>query len=381
MTVTLPRDRHLFGPGPKRILALDGGGVRGAISIGYLERLEKQIEDIAGKPIPLCDWFDLIGGTSTGAIIACALALGYRASDIRDRYKVLGPRVFRRPFYRLSGIQAKFDARSLIHELFEIYGDRTLDSEDLRTGFAVVTKRLDSGSSWIVANNPRAQFWETPADASFIGNRHYRLVDLVRASSAAPYFFDPQPISIAAEMPPGVFVDGALTPHNNPSLYMFLLATLPQFGLRWPIGPDNLTIVSVGTGSSYLHKMTMRDARWTRALGIAVHSLASLMSDSQQFVLALMSWLGESPMAWKINSELGDLSAVPPPHGQPFFRFLRYDVALEADWLRDHLGLPLDTKTVMSYRRLDAPENIPALYELGARAAEQQIERSHLERA
>src|SRR5262249_32911662 len=77
--------------------------------------------------------------------------------------------------------------------------------------------------------------------------------------------------------------DGALTPHNNPSLYMFLLATLPQFGLRWPIGPDNLTIVSVGTGSSYLHKMTMRDARWTRALGIAVHSLASLMSDSQQF--------------------------------------------------------------------------------------------------
>jgi hypothetical protein len=50
-------------------------------------------------------------------------------------------------------------------------------------------------------------------------------------------------------------------------------------------------------------------------------------------------------------------------------------VSLEADWLRDHLGLALDTKTVMSYRRLDA------LYELGARAAEQQIQRSHLERA
>jgi uncharacterized protein len=220
MTVTLPRDRHLFGPGPKRILALDGGGVRGALSIGYLERLEKQIEGIAGKPIPLCDWFDLIGGTSTGAIIACALALGYRASDIRDRYKVLGPRVFRRPFYRLSGIQAKFDARSLIHELFEIYGERTLDSEDLRTGFAVVTKRLDSGSSWIVANNPRAHFWETPADASFIGNRHYRLVDLVRASAAAPYFFDPQPISIAPEMMPGVFVDGALNPQQSVALHV-----------------------------------------------------------------------------------------------------------------------------------------------------------------
>ena len=36
-----PRDRHLFLPGPKRILSLDGGGVRGAISIAFLERLER----------------------------------------------------------------------------------------------------------------------------------------------------------------------------------------------------------------------------------------------------------------------------------------------------------------------------------------------------
>ncbi|HEV7602287.1 MAG TPA: patatin-like phospholipase family protein, partial [Bradyrhizobium sp.] len=63
------RDRHLFAPGPKRILSLDGGGVRGAISIGFLEKLEKVVEEIEGKPTLLGDWFDLIGGTSTGAII------------------------------------------------------------------------------------------------------------------------------------------------------------------------------------------------------------------------------------------------------------------------------------------------------------------------
>ena len=64
------RDRHLFGPGPKRILSLDGGGVRGAISIAFLERLEKIVEEIEGRPTLLGDWFDLIGGTSTAAIIA-----------------------------------------------------------------------------------------------------------------------------------------------------------------------------------------------------------------------------------------------------------------------------------------------------------------------
>jgi uncharacterized protein len=81
-----PRDRHLFGPGPKRMLSLDGGGVRGAIAIGFLERLESLIEEIEGRRTLLCDWFDFIGGTSTGAIIAGALALGYRAAEVRKFY-------------------------------------------------------------------------------------------------------------------------------------------------------------------------------------------------------------------------------------------------------------------------------------------------------
>jgi uncharacterized protein len=79
------RDQHLFAARPKRI----GGGVRGAISIGFLERLEKIIEEIEGKPTRLGDWFDLIGGTSTGAIIACALAFGYRVGDVRKFYELL----------------------------------------------------------------------------------------------------------------------------------------------------------------------------------------------------------------------------------------------------------------------------------------------------
>src|SRR5690242_3133891 len=118
------RDRHLFGPGPKRILALDGGGVRGAISIAFLERLEDEISAIEGRPTLLGDWFDLIGGTSTGAIIAGALALGYRARDIHDFYHQLGTRVFRRSFWRLAGVMSKFDRRNLLRELDAVFGER-----------------------------------------------------------------------------------------------------------------------------------------------------------------------------------------------------------------------------------------------------------------
>jgi hypothetical protein len=63
---TCERDRHLFCRGPKRILALDGGGVRGALTVAFLEEIETILARRLGKPVLLGHWFDLIGGTSTG---------------------------------------------------------------------------------------------------------------------------------------------------------------------------------------------------------------------------------------------------------------------------------------------------------------------------
>src|ERR1043165_5815749 len=60
------RDRHLFGAGPKRLLSLDGG-VRGVISVAFLERIEALLREQGGENVWLGDWFDLIGGTSTGS--------------------------------------------------------------------------------------------------------------------------------------------------------------------------------------------------------------------------------------------------------------------------------------------------------------------------
>ena len=68
---------RLTAPGPKRILALDGGGIRGALSLGFLERIERLLRERHANPdLRLRDYFDLIGGTSTGSIIAVGLAIG-----------------------------------------------------------------------------------------------------------------------------------------------------------------------------------------------------------------------------------------------------------------------------------------------------------------
>jgi hypothetical protein len=366
------RDRHLFGPGRKRILALDGGGVRGAISVAFLERLENLISEVEGRPVLLADWFDLIGGTSTGAIIAAALALGYRASDIRTFYERLGPRVFQSSIWRVFGLRAKFNAANLKRELDDIIGARRLDTDDLKTGFCAICKRMDTGSTWIVANNPRSKFWESPSDKSYIGNRYLPLANLVRASTAAPSYFDPELIPIVDGMPPGLFLDGGVTPHNNPSLHLFLMAALPQFGLNWQLGPEHLTIVSVGTGA-FRPKLAPNSKNWYGPLGLAIQALTSQINESQHLVLTLMSWLGDTSTRWSINSEIGDVGLTPPPFDKQMFRFQRYDVLLENDWLAQELDTEISASMLAKYRRLDAAENIPALYALGQKAATKQM--------
>ncbi len=75
-------------PGPKKILSLDGGGIRGALTLGYLKKIEDILKDRnPDKPdFRLCDYFDLIGGTSTGAIIAASLAIGKTVDEIKTLY-------------------------------------------------------------------------------------------------------------------------------------------------------------------------------------------------------------------------------------------------------------------------------------------------------
>src|ERR1700712_4828783 len=116
---------------PKRILALDGGGIRGALTLGYLQRIEEILRNQNGNDpnFTLSDYFDLIGGTSTGSIIASCLAIGMRVVDIKNMYMDLGGKIFAKKYkwwniFQLpKELKAGYDAVPLEQELSRVFGD------------------------------------------------------------------------------------------------------------------------------------------------------------------------------------------------------------------------------------------------------------------
>src|SRR5215468_11697592 len=180
------RGEHFQNDGtPKRILALDGGGLRGILTLGILGKIESLIKERQGdeENFRLCHYFDLIAGTSTGAIIAAALALGMKVQEITQMYMELGQRVFEKSYFRQGLLRALYDESALIVELKKVYGETTtLGSSDLKTGLLVVTKRLDTGSPWPLGNNPRGKYFADRPNGT-IGNGRYPLWQVVRAST------------------------------------------------------------------------------------------------------------------------------------------------------------------------------------------------------
>ena len=360
----------------RKILSLDGGGVRGVVSLAFLLRLEKLLAERTSQAVRLCDSFDLIGGTSTGAIIATALATGMSAGDIKDFYFQLAPKVFAKSRFRLFGFQHVFDGNRLRSEIRNVLGDMALESDRLLTGLAIVTKRADTGSAWIVTNNPHAKYWDDPADGSYIGNRHLSVVDLVRASTAAPHYFAPEQIPIVEGMPPGLFVDGGVTPHNNPALALFQLVGIPAYGYGWPLSADDLSILSLGTGS-FRQKVDVKTVRSLPAIVLAIRGLSGLIQDCERSVLTTMQMLGRTPAPVHINSEIGDLSDARTV--APLFTFQRYDLELDQNWIAERLGLSLSEKELKTLQKMDNPEIVPLIFDLAESAAEALVKPEHID--
>jgi hypothetical protein len=167
-----------------------------------------------------------------------------------------------------------------------------------------------------------------------------------------------------------------VTPHNNPSLALFQMATLSPFNIKWQTGPKNLTIFSVGTGT-YRPRLSYESLGFARFTKLAFHALISLMTDAEMLVLALMQWMGECPAPWPINSEVGTLAEDLPPGGK-MFRFLRYDVRLEKDWLARELNYDVSDDALAGLRGMDDPAAVHELYKIGRMAAEKQVKMEHL---
>ncbi len=385
------RDRKLRPAGAKRILALDGGGIRGLLSCGILKHLESTLaarlpEGTARANFVLADYFDFIGGTSTGSIVAAWLALGKKVADLQSLYMEMGPTIFGKPnrFGRI--FVNRFDADALDAQLSEHLGDLPLDADALATGFGVTAKRMDTGSGWILTNNPKAPYWD--GDDLDHPNAQYLLRHVVRASAAAPAYFDHVDIEIERGSDPGAFMDGAVAGLNNPSLAFWLYTTLPGYGLRWATGADKLLIISIGTGE-YRERFAGRKLRKMAALQRAVFSLAGSIQDVAKTTTMLMQALSGPANAYPINSEV-DFHADRPGEGHshciapaPLFAFQRYDARLESKTLAEmgflYEGEAYGPRIMRKLQGMDCAEqtNLNRLYEIGERVGETTVRPEH----
>ena len=372
------RDEHLANDRtPKRILALDGGGLRGILSLGLLQKIEDTLRERhgSGDDFRLSHYFDLIAGTSTGAIIAATLAMGWSVAAIRRKYMSLGETVFTRSLLRHGVLRAKYDEESLIAELKKVYGAKTLlGGPELQTGLLVMTKRLDTGSPWPISNNPRGKYFVARPNG-VVGAQDYPLWQVVRASTAAPAYFDAESITIArasgSKPYAGVFVDGGVSPFNNPALMAVMYATLDGYRLNWSTGADRLLVVSIGTGAA--------DPNVTHAslaAKQAVDALLSLMNDIATLQEQMLQWLSSSPTARAIDREIGDLNA-DVLHGAPAVSYLRYNVDLRASSVQQLDPALQDAELIASLSAMDAPANMELLHRLGVLAAQRDVRADH----
>jgi hypothetical protein len=193
-------------PKDRQILALDGGGVRGIVTLHMLARLEQHMRR------PACEFFDLIAGTSTGAIIAALLAFRrMTAEEILDLYRRLIPEVFRRSLrtifpvrYLVPALYPRGMALDLLEELFgdtrlgDLGGNRSGDPQAI----LLTTHDLVRDEEVFLSNYP---FQSTHSNYGAT----WMVRDAVAASAlSAPWFFGPYQ---------GRFVDGGVTVFNTPA--------------------------------------------------------------------------------------------------------------------------------------------------------------------
>jgi predicted acylesterase/phospholipase RssA len=232
-----------------RVLSLDGGGIRGAFIAACLARLEQDLQR------RITDYFDMVVGTSTGGIIALALALEEPAERILHLFRQRGAEIFsrrasadlleqvslsliRRRLPNITNLRrSKYSQVPLRRALTEVYGDKTIgDISCCRVVIPAVDLILG-----------RTVTFKTPHQPDFVRDRTLRVVDVALTTSAAPVYF-PQ-ASIAEH---SAYTDGGLWA-NNPSIVAYAEAVKIAQVCKRPnvdpeFGPETIFMLSIGTG-------------------------------------------------------------------------------------------------------------------------------------
>ena len=178
-----------------RVLAIDGGGIRGIYASHVLDRIQNAFGTEFHRD------FDLIAGTSTGSIIAAALAFEIPISDVTKLYREQGPLIFSPRRWSFGGaLFPRYTSDPLRSALNDVFQDATLS--DAKTKLIIPATDIGNGGVHV---------FKSAYDESFVRDRDVKVVDAVVASCSAPSYFAP------ARVGPYQLSDGGLWA-NNPSL-------------------------------------------------------------------------------------------------------------------------------------------------------------------
>ena len=239
---------------PYRILSLDGGGIRGLMTAVWLARLEAELGS------PLHEHFDLVAGTSTGALLGCGVSKGVPAAKMVTLYEEEGASIFPNRASRLwnratrlfsDGVSApKYDGAGLEKALKGVFG--TTLFKNLKVKPTLVTAYDVLGREAVVFKNTKA------------AHRQLRVWEICRASAAAPAYFPAHEMAVGgADLP---LVDGGVVA-NNPTACAIAEAVRINSEARKsgvtdpePAEIEHFVVASFGTGES-IRRITADEAR------------------------------------------------------------------------------------------------------------------------
>jgi patatin-like phospholipase/acyl hydrolase len=253
-----------------RILAIDGGGIRGIYAAYILNRIAEEFG------ITFCKCFDLVVGTSTGAIIAAALATNHPIPDVLKLYEKNGRRIFKKQLGGVLGLlKSRYNNRPLKAHLDQIFGDKTMS--DVQTRLMIPATDIGNGQVFVFKSNYLEEF---------VRDKNIKIADAVLASCSAPTYFNP------IEVKEYLLADGGLWA-NNPSMAALIEATGK---MKTPVEKVRLLSVGTGIGNRYYPRKSA-NRRWRKVSGFfglsfygtkLVEVLLNLQSKSAQNMMGLL---------------------------------------------------------------------------------------------
>jgi patatin-like phospholipase/acyl hydrolase len=254
----------------RRILSLDGGGIRGLVTCRWLAGVDSALAAAGRREIPAS--FDLLAGSSTGGLIACGLGLGRAPGELAELYRARRHEIFpgmaRRLWSRTTRLLSqgpsapRYDGRGLEAVLADTFGDARLG--DLRVPTLVTAYDTISRKPVVLKS-----FKPEHADL--------RVRDVCRATSAAPTYFPAHPLRV--EGVDRALIDGGIVA-NNPTACAIAEALRRDDRVHCP---DDLLVLSVGSGER-IRPIDLRAAREWGALEWAVPIIDVLFDGNAESV-------------------------------------------------------------------------------------------------